>query len=151
MKDLIANSEGKNIVSWVSPEWLADHLDDPRLTVIDCRQQSHAYIHEHIPGAIYVHEGLLRMHIGRSPVQWIPAEAAQVLFANLGIEQDHPVVVYSEGTLPKLSAAALSDGLEQTFLAYTTRLPIPPGLPVLVPARSMYRSGFLSVMMNAGK
>ena len=119
MKDLIANSEGKNIVSWVSPEWLADHLDDPWLTVIDCRQQSHAYIHEHIPGAIYVHEGLLRMHIGRSPVQWIPAEAAQMLFANLGIEQDHPVVVYSECTLPKLSAAALSDGLEQIFLAYT--------------------------------
>jgi thiosulfate/3-mercaptopyruvate sulfurtransferase len=119
MKDLTANGEGKNVVSWVSPEWLADHLDDPGLTVIDCRQQSHAYIHEHIPGAIYVQEGLLRMHIGRSPVQWIPAEAAQVLFTNLGIEQDSPVVVYSECTLPKLSSASISDGLEQALVAYT--------------------------------
>ena len=109
----------KNIVSWVTPEWLADHLDDPGLTIIDCRKQSHAYIHEHIPGAIYLHEALLRMHIGRSPVQWIPAEAAQVLFANLGIEQDSPVVVYSECTLPKVSSATISDGLEQALVAYT--------------------------------
>jgi thiosulfate/3-mercaptopyruvate sulfurtransferase len=119
MKDLISNSEGKNVVSWVSPEWLADHLDEPSLTVIDCRQQSHAYIHEHIPGAIYINEALLRMHIGRSPVQWIPAEAAHVLFTTLGIEQDNPVVVYSECTLPKLSSASISDGLEQALVAYT--------------------------------
>jgi thiosulfate/3-mercaptopyruvate sulfurtransferase len=119
MKDLISNSEGKNIVTWVSPEWLADHLDDPSLTVIDCRQQSHAYIHEHVPGAIYLHEGLLRMHIGRSPVQWIPAGAAHVLFTTLGIEQDSPVVVYSECALPKLSSPTISDGLEQALVAYT--------------------------------
>jgi thiosulfate/3-mercaptopyruvate sulfurtransferase len=119
MKDLISEGEGKNVVSWVSPQWLADHLDDPGLTIIDCRQQSHAYIHEHIPGAIYLHEALLRMHIGPSPVQWIPAEAAEVLFTNLGLEQDHPVVVYSECTLPKVSAAAISDGLEQALVAYT--------------------------------
>jgi thiosulfate/3-mercaptopyruvate sulfurtransferase len=119
MKDLISLGEGKNVVSWVSPRWLADHLDDPGLSIIDCRQQSHAYIHEHIPGAIYLHEALLRMHIGRSPVQWIPAEAAEVLFTNLGLEQDHPVVVYSECTLPKVSAAAISDGLEQALVAYT--------------------------------
>ena len=119
MKDLISLGEGKNVVSWISPRWLADHLDDPALTIIDCRQQSHAYIHEHIPGAIYLHEALLRMHIGRSPVQWIPAEAADVLFTNLGLEQDHPVVVYSECTLPKISAAAISDGLEQALVAYT--------------------------------
>jgi thiosulfate/3-mercaptopyruvate sulfurtransferase len=119
MKDLISNSEGKNIVTWVSPEWLADHLDDPSLTVIDCRQQSHAYINEHVPGAIYLHEGLLRMHIGRSPVQWIPAGAAHVLFTTLGIEQDSPVVVYSECALPKLSSPTISDGLEQALVAYT--------------------------------
>ena len=119
MKDLISNISGKDIVTWVTPDWLADHLDDPALTVIDCRQQSHAYIHEHIPGAIYLHEALLRMHIGRSPVQWIPAEAAHVLFTTLGIEQDSPVVVYSECTLPKLSPATTSDGLEQALVAYT--------------------------------
>jgi thiosulfate/3-mercaptopyruvate sulfurtransferase len=119
MNDRIPEVQEKNIVSWVTPEWLADHLEDPGLTIIDCRQQSHAYIHDHIPGAIYLHEALLRMHIGRSPVQWIPAETAQVLFANLGIEQDSPVMVYSECTLPKVSSAAISDGLEQAVVAYT--------------------------------
>jgi thiosulfate/3-mercaptopyruvate sulfurtransferase len=119
MKDLISDMRGKNVVTWVTPEWLADHLDDPSLTVIDCRQQSHAYIHEHIPGAIYLHEALLRMHIGRSPVQWIPAGATHVLFTTLGIEQDSPVVVYSESTIPKLSSALISDGLEQSLVAYT--------------------------------
>jgi thiosulfate/3-mercaptopyruvate sulfurtransferase len=119
MIDLISNMPGNRVVTWVTPEWLGDHLDDPELTIIDCRQQSHAYIHEHIPGSIYVHEGLLRMHIGRSPVQWIPAEGAQVLFSTLGIEQDRPVVVYSECTFPKLPSTSISDGLEQALVAYT--------------------------------
>jgi thiosulfate/3-mercaptopyruvate sulfurtransferase len=119
MIDLISNMPGNMVVTWVTPEWLGDHLDDPELTIIDCRQQSHAYIHEHIPGSIYVHEGLLRMHIGRSPVQWIPAEGAQVLFSTLGIEQDRPIVVYSECTLPKLPSTSISDGLEQALVAYT--------------------------------
>ncbi len=47
------------------------------------------------------------------------AEAAQVLFTTLGIEQDRPVVVYSEYTPPGLSSAAGSDGLEQMLVAYT--------------------------------
>ncbi|MCU0631247.1 MAG: sulfurtransferase, partial [Methanoregulaceae archaeon] len=119
MNDRVPEEQEKNIVSWVTPEWLADHLDEPGLTIIDCRKESHAYIHEHIPGAVYVHEAMLRMHIGRSPLQWIPAEAAQVLFANLGIEQDKPVVVYSECTIPNVSSATMSDGLEQALVAYT--------------------------------
>ena len=109
----------RRTVSWVSPEWLEDHLTDPSITLIDCRQQSHAYIHEHIPGAIYLHEGLLRMHIGRSPVQWISPEAAQVLFSTLGIELDSPVVVYSECVPSGSVSAPGGDGLEQALVAYT--------------------------------
>jgi len=109
----------RRTVSWVSPEWLEDHLDDRSITLVDCRQQSHAYIHEHIPGAIYFNEGLLRMHVGRSPVQWISPEAAQILFSTLGIEQDSLVVVYSECTTPGLSSAPGGDGLEQALVAYT--------------------------------
>ena len=57
------------------------------------------------------------------PYDRIPAEATEVLFTNLGLEQDHPVVVYSECTFPKVSAAAISDGLEQALVAY----PFPVG------------------------
>ena len=106
-------------VSWVSPDWLAARIGNPSLTLVDCRQDSQAYIHEHIPHAIYVHEGSLRVHIGRSPVQWVSPEGAQVLFSTLGIEEDSPVVVYSECPCSQSSGAARGDGLEQAFLAYT--------------------------------
>ena len=101
-------------VSWVSPEWLEDHLFDPRLLVVDCRRDPYTYIRDHIPGSIHLHEGHLRMHIGRSPVQWISPEAAQAVLSMTGAEQDRPVVVYSEG-----SSRAGSDGLEQPFVAYS--------------------------------
>jgi thiosulfate/3-mercaptopyruvate sulfurtransferase len=107
------------MVSWVSTEWLTDHLYDEDFLIVDCRQQSHAYIQEHIPGSIYLHEGLLRMHIGKSPVQWISPDAAHVLFSTLGIEEDHPIVVYSDSIPPGHVSAVSGDGLEQTLVAYT--------------------------------
>ncbi len=106
-------------IQWVTREWLAAHLNDAGLIVIDCRQNSHAYFTDHIPGAIHLHEGLLRMHIGRMPVCWIPAEAAQVLFRTLGLAQDRPIVVYSEGRPKNAAAATAGDGLEAAFVAYT--------------------------------
>jgi len=107
------------MVSWVSSEWLADHLDDPSLLIVDCRQNSHSYIHDHIPGSIYLHEGLLRMHIGKFPIQWVSPEAAQVLLSTIGAEQDRPVVVYSDSKPQTPSLQPGNDGLEQTLVAYT--------------------------------
>jgi thiosulfate/3-mercaptopyruvate sulfurtransferase len=59
------------------------------------------------------------MHIGGIPVRWIPAGLAQVLFRTLGLEQDHPVVVYSECRQKNASASASSDGMEAAFIAYS--------------------------------
>jgi thiosulfate/3-mercaptopyruvate sulfurtransferase len=109
----------KNVIRWVSPEWLGAHLQDPGLVIIDCRQNSPAYFTGHIPGAIYLHEALLRMHVGRLPVRWIPAESAQVLFRLLGFGEDSPVVVYSGGKPADVSSAAAGDGLEAAFIAYS--------------------------------
>jgi thiosulfate/3-mercaptopyruvate sulfurtransferase len=109
----------KSSVSWVSPDWLDAHLNDAGLVVLDCRDNSHAYFTAHIPGAIQLHEALLRMHIGRMPVRWIPAEAAQLLFRTLGFEQDRPIVVYAESRPPNSSAPAAGDGLEAGFIAYS--------------------------------
>jgi 3-mercaptopyruvate sulfurtransferase SseA len=69
MKEAAPVKPDNGVVSWVSTEWLADHLDKIPFVIVDCRQQTHAYFHEHIPGAIYVHEGLLRTHIGKNPLQ----------------------------------------------------------------------------------
>ncbi len=106
-------------VSWVTPEWLEAHLHDTGLIVVDCRQNSHAYFTGHIPGAIYLHEGLLRMHIGGIPVRWIPAGMAQALFRTLGLGEQSPVVVYSEGRPKDGLAGAPGDGLEAGFVAYS--------------------------------
>lgn len=120
MKDKELDYQNNRVIRGVSPEWLEAHLQDPGLVVTDCRQNSHAYFTGHIPGAIYLNEALLRMHIGRLPVRWISAEAAQQLFRMLGIGEDSPVVVYTacrqEEASPQASAG---DGLEALFIAYS--------------------------------
>lgn len=109
----------KNVIRWVSPEWLEVHLKDTGLTVLDCRQNSHAYFTEHLPGAVCLNEALLRMHVGRLPVRWISAEAAQILFRMLGIGEDRPVVVYTACRQADGSPLAAGDGLEAAFIAYS--------------------------------
>ena len=119
MKETDPERPARGAISWVSPEWLQAHLNDAGLIIVDCRQNSHAYFTGHIPGALYLHETLLRMHIGRMPVHWIPAELAQVLFRTLGFELDSPIIVYSESRPKNASAPAAGDGLEAAFVAYS--------------------------------
>jgi thiosulfate/3-mercaptopyruvate sulfurtransferase len=119
MRELVSGTPYNRVVTWVSSVWLEDHLDDTLLVIVDCRQQTHAYFQDHIPGAIHLHEGLLRMHIGKSPVQWISPVAAEVLFSILGFEQDYTIVVYSDSKPQSPSLAVTSDGLEQSLVAYS--------------------------------
>jgi len=119
MKESFSDSPDNRVVTWVSSEWLEDHLDDTPLVIADCRQQTHAYFQDHIPGAIHLHEELLRMHIGKSPVQWISPVAAEVLFSTLGFEQDYPLVVYSDRKPQSPLLSVSSDGLEQYLVAYS--------------------------------
>ena len=119
MKELFSRSPDNCVVTWVSSEWLEDHLDGTPLVIVDCRQQTHAYFQDHIPGAIHLHEELLRMHIGKSPVQWISPVAAEVLFSTLGFEQDYTIVVYSDSKPQSPSLPVTSDGLEQSLVAYS--------------------------------
>jgi thiosulfate/3-mercaptopyruvate sulfurtransferase len=118
------NQEGKDVslppaVSWISSEWLSDHLRDPGLIILDVRSNSHAYFLGHIPGAVWLHEAHLRSHIGPDPVRWIAADAAELLFSTLGIEQDKPVVVYCSAGKAGDPFAGGGDGLEQYLAAYT--------------------------------
>jgi thiosulfate/3-mercaptopyruvate sulfurtransferase len=119
MKESCSGSPDNRVVTWVSSEWLEDHLDDTPLVIVDCRQQIHAYFQDHIPGAIHLHEELLRMHIGKSPVRWISPVAAEVLFSTLGFEQDYPLVVYSDRKPQSPLLSDSSDGLEQYLVAYS--------------------------------
>lgn len=111
--------KGDGTVKWVSTEWMASHLDDKNLMILDCQPNIHEYIQDHIPGAVYWHEGLFRIHEGNIPTRWIPPEAAQILFRSLGIEPGKPIVVYSSSGPLSTCATFIGDGLEQTMVAYT--------------------------------
>jgi 3-mercaptopyruvate sulfurtransferase SseA len=54
---------GDKPVRWISPAWLQDRIDD-RVLIIDTQPDVHEYIRGHIPGAVYAHENLFRMHLG---------------------------------------------------------------------------------------
>ena len=72
-------------------DWLADHLTDPKVRVIDARQPDH-YATGHLPGAVNLNGfgGIPRVANGDMAG---PDEFAS-LAANLGISNDMTVVVY---------------------------------------------------------
>jgi thiosulfate/3-mercaptopyruvate sulfurtransferase len=106
---------GTGPVKQVSTEWLASHLKDEKLVILDVQPNIHDYILEHIPGAIYLNEGLFRMYEGFLPTVWVRPEIVEMVLGNAGIGPDTPVVVYTGvGQFKKWG-----DGLEQTMVAYT--------------------------------
>ena len=46
------NTTYANPGALVSTEWLAEHLDDPRLRVVEVDEDTDAYAESHIPGAL---------------------------------------------------------------------------------------------------
>lgn len=107
------SGEGK--VKWVSTDWLEEHLEDKDLMILDTQPNIHDYIQEHVPGAVYMNEGLLRVPLKGKPGNYVPPEAIGPVFNRLGLRPDLPVVVYT-GTGP---FKGWGDGLEQTMVAYS--------------------------------
>jgi thiosulfate/3-mercaptopyruvate sulfurtransferase len=110
-----AYPHGKGTVKWVSTDWLQTHLEDAGLTILDCQPNIHDYVAEHIPGAVYMSEGLLRVSRGGTPGAYAPPEALQPVLRLLGLRATLPVVVCT-GTGP---VKGWGDGLEQTMVAYS--------------------------------
>jgi thiosulfate/3-mercaptopyruvate sulfurtransferase len=90
----------------VSPEILAEHLDDPAWVVVDCRFDlgnwswgKSEYSRQHIPGAVYADLNLdlaapVTPQTGRHP---LPGEEALVqLFSRMGIVEKTQVVGYDQ-------------------------------------------------------
>jgi thiosulfate/3-mercaptopyruvate sulfurtransferase len=106
---------GSGQIKLVSTQWLADHLTDQGLVVVDAQPNVHDYIQEHIPGAIYLNEGLFRTYEGALPTVWVGPRVAEEILGNAGIKNDTTVVVYGGVGIYK----KWGDGLEQTMVAYT--------------------------------
>ncbi|MGD2072898.1 MAG: sulfurtransferase [Candidatus Thorarchaeota archaeon] len=106
---------GKGKVKWVSTEWLGDNLMESPMKILDIQPNVHDYISEHIPGAIYFNEGLLRIPLKGQPAVYGPPEVMQAHFRRVGLHPDDPVVVYTGVGIFK----GWGDGLEQTMGSYT--------------------------------
>ncbi len=106
---------GEGSVKWVSTQWLEAHLLDDDLMILDVQPNIHDYIKEHISGAVYMNEGLLRVPLNGLPGQYVPESVIQANFRRVGLKPDVPVVVYT-GVGP---FKGWGDGLEQTMMAYT--------------------------------
>jgi len=91
----------------VATEWLARHLDDPRVRVADVRwsllerdKGRNAYLEGHIPGAVFIDVGTdLASPPGQGPGRHpLPsAEHFTERMSRAGIGSDHYVVAYDFG------------------------------------------------------
>ena len=106
---------GDGKVKLVTTDWLADHLYDEDLTILDTQPNVHDYIQEHIPGAVYLNEGVLRVPDHGFPTAFSPRACIQESFQRVGLKADSPVVVYTG----KGVFSGWGDGLGQMMMAYT--------------------------------
>jgi thiosulfate/3-mercaptopyruvate sulfurtransferase len=106
---------GSGTVKWISADWLHENLKKQEMTILDVQPNIHDYIEEHIPGAIYFNEGLLRTYIDAMPARYVPPETIQPVLRYAGLKLGIPAVVYT-GTG---AAKGWGDGLEQTMMAYS--------------------------------
>lgn len=104
---------GEGEVKWISTDWLEERLGD--VIIVDTQPNVHDYILEHIPGAVYFNEGLLRVPLKGRPAVYGPVEAVQAHFRRVGLLPQSPVIVYTGVGAFK----GWGDGLEQTMVAYT--------------------------------
>ena len=96
--------------SLVSPGWLADHLDDPQLRIVDARfeirpdasgrlaptPQRGEYENAHVPGAAFVNIMTDLAH-SDTPLEILSPDRFEALMSRLGIGNDATVVVYDGG------------------------------------------------------
>jgi thiosulfate/3-mercaptopyruvate sulfurtransferase len=78
----------------VSTAWLADHLDDPKLRILESDEDVLLYDTAHIPGAQKIdwHEDL------NDPVvrDYVSSEQFQALLRRRGIDESHTVIFYGD-------------------------------------------------------
>nr|MDO8134590.1 sulfurtransferase [Candidatus Njordarchaeum guaymaensis] len=105
--------EGK--VKWVSTDWLNEHLEDQELMIVDAQPDTYDYVQQHIPGAVYLSERVLRASLNGLPAHYVSPENIQSIFRNIGVKADLLVVVYTGTGAFRVQG----DGAEQSMIAYT--------------------------------
>ena len=90
-----------------STKWLAEHLSDPAIRILDTRgllaegdpeNRLASYAAGHIPGAVYFDAGDdISDPNGATPYLILPKAEFEVLMGRLGINNDTTVVIYEDG------------------------------------------------------
>jgi thiosulfate/3-mercaptopyruvate sulfurtransferase len=89
----------------VSTEWLAAHLDDPKVRIIDASYKMPGvvplprddYLAAHIPGAVFFDVNAIADHDDPRPHMYPTAEQFARDVGDLGISSDHIVIAYDSG------------------------------------------------------
>jgi len=98
----------------IAPEWLADHLDDPDLLILDIRSvvdggARAAYEAAHIPGAIHTDYAKDGWRVTKGMASGLLPDRAALadLLGSVGLEPKHHAIIVSAGTsVGDFSAAA---------------------------------------------
>jgi thiosulfate/3-mercaptopyruvate sulfurtransferase len=93
--------------SLVSTQWLADHLGQPGLTIVDAswfmpasgRNGREEYLRAHIPGARFLDIDAVRDSSNPAPHMLPSADAFARAMEEIGISSDHRVVVYDNSPI----------------------------------------------------
>ncbi|EGM7733210.1 3-mercaptopyruvate sulfurtransferase [Escherichia albertii] len=93
---------------FVGADWLAEHIDDPEIQIIDTRMAppgqedrnvAQEYLHGHIPGAVFFDIEALSDQTSPLPHMLPRPETFAVAMRELGVNQDKHLIVYDEGNL----------------------------------------------------
>ncbi|HCQ4573382.1 TPA: 3-mercaptopyruvate sulfurtransferase [Escherichia albertii] len=93
---------------FVGADWLAEHIDDPEIQIIDARMAppgqedrnvAQEYLHGHIPGAVFFDIEALSDQTSPLPHMLPRPETFAVAMRELGVNQDKHLTVYDEGNL----------------------------------------------------
>ncbi|NDO79466.1 3-mercaptopyruvate sulfurtransferase [Citrobacter sp. NCU1] len=93
---------------FVAADWLAEHIDDPEIQIIDARMAppgqedrdvADEYHTGHIPGAVFFDIEALSDHTSPLPHMMPRPEAFAVAMRELGVFQDKHLVIYDDGNL----------------------------------------------------
>lgn len=93
---------------FVAADWLAEHINDPEIQIIDARMappgQEHRDVAEeyrsgHLPDAVFFDIEALSDHTSPLPHMMPRPEAFAVAMRELGVSRDKHLVIYDEGNL----------------------------------------------------
>ena len=82
----------------VSTEWLAAHLNDPKVVVLHVARERAHFEQGHIPGARFVGWGEITATRDGVPNELAPVADLQKVFERLGIGNDARIVVYGDNS-----------------------------------------------------